>query len=147
MRFLDWRHGLEQWSAVQLFKLYLCENYTGEHWEIFFFPSCLNLLFCLKQSRLWRAEAMRNNSFLQARTVVMLLLLLTDRLTSCQVIHRQEMGSLLLLHPEPSLVSAGSQWEWLFLQMGAEVSFLVVPSGVYLFWDACVELLSPFFSI
>lgn len=76
---------------------------------------------------------MRNNSFLQARTVVMLLLFLTGRLISCWVIHRREMGSLPLLHPEPSLVSADSRWEWLLLQRDAEVRFLVVPSGIYLF--------------
>lgn len=38
-------------------------------------------------------------SFLQARTVVMLLLFLTDRLISSQVIHRQERGPLLSPSP------------------------------------------------
>lgn len=96
MPFWDWRYGLEWRPAVQLLSLPL-QRITQGSTEIFF-SSYLNLTFHPKQSRLWRAEAMRNNFFFQARTAVVLLLFLTNRLISCQVIHRQEMGSL----PSPS---------------------------------------------
>lgn len=71
---------------------------------------------------------MRNNSFLHARTVVTSLLLLTDRLMSCQVIHGQEIG--FLTSPLPCVLDS-SQWGWLFLHMDAEVTFLASLNGIY----------------
>lgn len=86
--------------------------------------------FLLKSRVLTKTEAMRNNSFLQARTVVTSLVLLIERLISCQVIHGEEIG--FLTSPLPCILD-GPHWGWLFLQTDAEVSFLVALNGIYEF--------------
>ena len=84
------------WNGDLLFD-YLISTFvriTQGNTEIFFFPLLLKSHVLPKP-----VQAVKSwGSFLQSRTVVMLFLLLTDRLISCQVIHRQEMGSL----PSPS---------------------------------------------